>query len=151
MKMRYSEPCDGGRGRPSKGRVQPSTFVPGQIKDISTVVDQFYRDTIRVKVFPFRQIPANVFVGSAVRSGFRYAPAALVNVYGPVIDANWTSILQMHRGLGHEPGSLVSDTGNQMEDAVEQMADKLADLAAITHGIKYPAMPMAPIAIYRQL
>lgn len=121
------------------------------LKDVANFVNQMYGDLVRVKVFPFPNVIEKVFVGSAQRSLFRYAPSELVNIYGSVIDAGWTSILQVNKGVNHEPGQLVSKTGNEIEDSFENLADFLSNLATATQGVKFPAIAVTPIAIYREI
>jgi hypothetical protein len=121
------------------------------IKEVASFVNQMYGDVVRVKIFPFRSVLEKVFVGSADRTLFRYSPSALTNVYGSVIDAGWVSILQINKGVHHEPGQLVSKTGNEMEDNLEQVADFLSSLATLAQGVKFPAIAVTPIAIYREI
>lgn len=121
------------------------------LKDITTVVNQFYGDLVRIKIFPLQNNPEKLFVGTADRALFRYAPGALVNLYGSVVDAKWMYILQINRGMYHEPGRFVSQTGNAMEDGLEQLADMFSGLASVTQGVKFPAVAVTPIAIYREI
>lgn len=121
------------------------------LKDFTTLVNQFYGELVRIKIFPLQSSPEKLFVGTADRTLFRYAPSALVNLYGSVIDAGWVYVLQINKGTFHEPGLLVSQTGNAMEDSLEQMADGFSSLASITQGVKFPAVAVTPIAIYREI
>ncbi len=121
------------------------------LKDVANFVNQMYGDLVRIKVFPFPNVIEKVFVGSAERSLFRYSPSALTNIYGSVIDAGWICILQINRGVKHEPGHLVSKTGNEIEDSFEKLTDYLSGLATATQGIKFPAIAVTPIAIYREI
>jgi len=109
------------------------------LKDVATFVNQMYGDMVRIKVFPFQNALEKVLVGSADRAFFRYSPSALANLYGSVIDAGWVSILQVNKGVHQEPGQLVSKTGNEMEDSLEQVADYFSSLATIAQGVKFPA------------
>jgi hypothetical protein len=119
------------------------------LEDMTSVLDQFYGDTIRLKVFPFPSVPSLALVGTADRSMFRYAPGLLANTYGMVIDAGWSSVLQVNRGVDYPPGQLSSTTGNQVEDGLEQMIDSLVGLNVIAQGIQFPAVAVTPIAIFR--
>jgi hypothetical protein len=121
------------------------------VKEISSFIDQFYdKDSIRVKIFPFPDSNTKVFVGSAAKEAFRYPPLELFRLYGTVIDAAWHCLLQVNKGTFHQRGKLVSSTGNQLEDAFENMADTISALSNFTHGITFPAVAMTPIAIYRE-
>lgn len=121
------------------------------IKEMGNFITQTYGDAIKVKIFPFQNNQEKLFVGTAERALFRYSPPALVNLYGSVIDAGWISILQINKGIYHEPGQMLSKTGNDMEDGFEQLADIFSGLAKVTQGIKFPAVAVTPIAIYREI
>lgn len=121
------------------------------IKEFNSFVNQMYGDLVRIKVFPLQNSPEKLFVGTADRALFRYSPSALVNLYGSVIDAAWVSVLQVNKGIYHEPGLVVSKTGNDIEDSLEQIADIFSNLASMTQGVKFPAVAVTPIAIYRKI
>lgn len=125
---------------------QQTPFPP---KDMTSVLDQFYGDTIPLKVFPFPASPSLVLVGTADRSMFRYPPGLLANTYGIVIDAGWSCVLQVNRGVTYSPGQLSSTTGNQVEDSLEQLIDALVGLNGVAQGIRFPAIAVTPIAIFR--
>jgi hypothetical protein len=142
--------------RTSSGRVatqntQANPFANQPIKEVATLVDQFYRDLVRVKVFPYPEEPKKVFVGSADKTMFRYSPSALMNMYGPVIDAGWVSVLQVNRGVRHNAGELVSETGNAMEDILEGFTDYVTQMYNMMQGVKFPSVSVTPIAIYREI
>lgn len=130
---------------------QPNPLANQPIKEVGTLVDQFYRDLVRVKVFPYPKEPKKVYVGSADKAMFRYSPTALMNMYGPVIDADWVSVLQVNRGLRHNAGDLVSETGNVMEDLLEGFADHVTEMYSLMQGVKFPSVSVTPIAIYRNI
>ena len=121
------------------------------LKDMTSVLNQFYGDTIRLKVFPFPAAPSLVLVGTAERPMFRYPPGLLANTYGMVIDAGWNCVLQVNRGVSYPLGRLSSTTGNQVEDGLEQMIDSLVGLNMIAQGIRFPAVAVTPIAIFRMV
>ncbi len=121
------------------------------IKEFINFVNQIYGDLVRIKVFPFQNSPEKLFVGTADRALFRYSPNALVNLYGSVIDARWVSVLQVNKGTFHMPGQMISKTGNEMEDKLEELADILASLSDMTQGVKFPAVAVTPIAIFREI
>jgi hypothetical protein len=121
------------------------------IKEMSGFITQMYGDAIKVKIFPFQHSQEKLFVDMADRILFRYSPTALVNLYGSVIDAGWVTLLQINKGTYHEPGQMLSKTGNDMEDSLEQLADIFSGLAKLTQGIKFPAVAVTPIAIFRDI
>jgi hypothetical protein len=136
-------------GKPTNRKTPRGQMAQLPIKDVTSVLDQFYGDTIRLKVFPFPSAPSLVLVGTADRSMFRYPPDLLANTYGMVIDAGWRCVLQVNRGVSYPLGLLSSSTGNQVEDSLEQMIDSLVGLNVIAQGIKFPAVAVTPIAIFR--
>lgn len=121
------------------------------VKEITSLVNQFYGDLVRIKIFPFQHSPEKLFVGTADRTLFRSAPNMLMNLYGSVVDAGWIYVLQINKGVYHKPNLLVSQTGNAMEDGLEQIADVFSELASLTQGVTFPAIAVTPIAIYREL
>src|SRR6266704_2968160 len=123
-------------------------FIPPILPRFSGYSD---RHLVRIKVFPFQNSPEKLFVGTADRALFRYSPNALVNLYGSVIDARWVSVLQVNKGTFHMPGQMISKTGNEMEDKLEELADILASLSDMTQGVKFPAVAVTPIAIFREI
>lgn len=121
------------------------------LKPTADLVAQLYKDIVRVKVFPIMGHSDMVFVGTADRSHFRYTPERLISLFGPVIDANWVSLLQVNLGTPRNPGELISQTGNAVEDGLEQLADFLASLNMAPQRIEFPAVAVTPIAIYRDI
>ena len=136
-------------GKPKQSQAARGQMASLPIKDLTSVMGQFYGATIRLKVFPFPKSPDHVLVGTADRAMFRYPPGLLANTYGMVIDAGWTCVMQVNRGLRHAVGQLSSVTGNQAEDALEQMIDILVNLNDIAQGVQFPAVAVTPIAIFR--
>jgi hypothetical protein len=122
-----------------------------QIKAMTSLMTQFYGDLIRLKVFPYAGSGSNVLVGSADRSAFRYPPASLTALYGAVIDAGWTTVVQINKGVTHTTGVVVSSTGNQLEDSFEHLVDQFTGLSSMTQGVAFPAVAVTPIAIYREI
>ena len=100
-----------------------------QIKAMTQLLNQFYGDLIRIKVFPFRVSGDKILVGTADRSMFRYPPASLVSVYGSLIDAGWTSILQINKGTKQTSNVVASSTGNPLEDGSSRWQTNLASSA----------------------
>ena len=122
------------------------------LKEAANLISQLYGDMIRVKIFPFFESnPERVLIGTADRTFFRYLPNTLTNLYGPVVDAGWVSILQINKGEPYTLGKLVSNSGNKIEDSLEQLADYLSSLGTLTQSVTFPAIAITPIAIYREI
>jgi hypothetical protein len=143
-----------GTNMPSRGNTQQQQQLQGmrpQIKAMSTLVTQLYGDLIRVKMFPFRSSPDKVLVGSADRNALRYTSGSLTTMYGSTIDAEWTCVVQVNKGTTIEAGALASSSGDQIQDAFEQLVDLLAGVGSLTQGITFPAVAVTPIAICREI
>jgi len=136
-------------GKPKNQRARQGQMAQLPLKDITSVLGQFYGDIIRLKVFPIPSAPDRVLVGTADRSMFRHPPGLLANTYGMVIDAGWSCVLQVNRGVNYPLGGLSSATGNQVEDGLEQMIDALVGINMIAQGIQFPAVAVTPVAIFR--
>ncbi len=119
------------------------------LREVASFVDQFYSNLVRVKIFPDNDT-THVFVGTADKSFFRYAPAALTGLYGSIIDANWQCLIQVNQGKTHRLEEFASQT-NQIEDAVEALIDQLGALTNLTQGVQFPSVAVTPIAIFREL
>ena len=130
---------------------QSDPFHGQPLKEIADLVNQFYKGVIRLKVFPYSEAPNLLFVGSCDRASFRQDPISLMGQYGPIIDAGWTTVLQINKGTQHEPGALVVDTGNQIEDAFDKVAESVSGIASMAQGIHFPAVAVTPIAVFRDV
>ena len=119
-----------------------------KMDELSDVVRQLYGDVVRVKVRPSRDHPRAVLIGSAYAAHFYDSPAAMSQKYGVEIDAGWTVLGQLNvPGQGSPPQPI--PTGNQMEDAFEQMAMLMNNAFRLANAPAFPALSMTPIAIYR--
>lgn len=130
---------------------QATEFGKLPIKEMSEFINMNYDENIiRVKLFPYRNDTTRFFIGNAERNSFRYSPVDIRNTYGAVVDAGWSCLLQVNKGTKHEPGSLTSNTGNQLEDAFERMVETTATFSNLTHGVEFPAVAITLLAIYRE-
>lgn len=130
---------------------QATEFKKLPINEIADFINSNYdEDLIRVKIFPYNNDTSRFFIGNADRKVFRFPPVSIRNTYGAVVDANWSCLLQINRGVKHQPGTFVSTTGNEMEDAFERMVETTATISNLTHGVDFPAVAMTPIAIFRE-
>lgn len=135
--------------KPKDRKGQQAQIAQLPLKEMVSVIEQFYGDTTRLKVFPFPSMPSLVLVGTAERTMFRYPPDLLANTYGMVIDAGWNYVLQVNRGVSYPLGQLSSATGNQVEDSLEQLVDLLVGLNVMAQGVQFPAVAVTPIAVFR--
>ena len=119
-----------------------------KMEELSDVVSRLYADVVRVKVRPSREHPQHVLVGSAYTKSFYDTPAALSQKYGVEIDAGWRILGQLNvPNLAGNPQPI--PTGNQMEDAFEQIALLMNSAFRVANAPAPPALSMTPVAIYR--
>lgn len=119
-----------------------------KIDELSVIVQELYADVVRVKVRPNKEHPGAVLVGSAYVRNFYDSPAALSQKYGVEIDAGWTLVGQLNvSGKSDAPQPI--PTGNQVEDAFEQIALLMNNAFKLANAPTFPALSMTPIAIFR--
>jgi hypothetical protein len=121
-----------------------------KMDELSDVVRQLYPGVVRVKVRPSAHHPRNVLIGSAYAEHFYDTPAALSQKYGVEADAGWAVLGQLNvptRSGAAAPQPI--PTGNQMEDAFEQMALLMNNAFRLASAPAFPAVSLTPIAIYR--
>jgi hypothetical protein len=121
-----------------------------KMDELSDVVRQLYPGVVRVKVRPSAEHPRHVLIGSAYAEHFYDSPAALSQKYGVESDAGWTVLGQLN--VPSPAGAAQPQpipTGNQMEDAFEQMALLMNNAFRLANAPAFPALSLTPIAIYR--
>jgi hypothetical protein len=122
-----------------------------KMDELSDVVRQLYPGVVRVKVRPSAEQPRHVLIGSAYADHFYDTPAALSQKYGVEVDAGWTVLGQLNvpNRAGAAAQAQPIPTGNQMEDAFEQMALLMNNAFRLANAPAFPALSLTPIAIYR--
>jgi len=121
-----------------------------KMDELSDVVRQLYPGVVRVKVRPNPEHPRHVLIGSAYADHFYDTPAALSQKYGVEVDAGWTVLGQLNVPNQSAVASpQLIPTGNQMEDAFEQMALLMNNAFRLANAPAFPALSLTPIAIYR--
>ena len=121
-----------------------------KMDELSDVVRQLYPGVVRVKVRPSPEHPRHVLIGSAYAEHFYDTPAALSQKYGVEVDAGWTVLGQLNvpnQSGANQPQPI--PTGNQMEDAFEQMALLMNNAFRLANAPAFPALSLTPVAIYR--
>jgi hypothetical protein len=116
--------------------------------ELGAVVRQLYPGVVRVKVRPSREQPRAVLVGSGYAQHFYDSPAALSQKYGVEIDAGWVVVGQFNVPNLTGPVQPIP-TGNQMEDAFEQIALLINNAFRLANAPAFPAVSFTPIASYR--
>ena len=121
-----------------------------KMDELSDVVRQLYPGVVRVKIRPSPDHPRHVLIGSAYADHFYDTPAALSQKYGVEVDAGWTVLGQLN--VPNQSGATQPQpipTGNQMEDAFEQMALLMNNAFRLANAPAFPALSLTPVAIYR--
>jgi hypothetical protein len=119
-----------------------------KLDKMTDLVRNLYGDVVRVKVVPDPDRPANAFVGSADLACFHDSAASLAQKYGYQIDAGWTILGQINRSTATSRPTPIP-TGNDMEDAFEEVALSINDIVRVASATRFPAVSFTPISIYR--
>lgn len=120
-------------------------------KEIAGIIRQFYADMVKIEFFPFTNSAEKIFVANADRELFRYSPKAMLDLYGPTIDAGWTAVLQVNRGVHSNDQILSASLGNAIDNSIKQVIVALSGISKITQGITFPAVAVTPIAVFRDI
>jgi hypothetical protein len=120
-----------------------------KMDELSGVVTQLYGDVVRVKVRPSKDHPRCVLVGSAYARHFYDSAAVLNQKYGVQIDAAWTILGQVNVPNPDAAPPQPMPTGNQMEDAFEQIAMLMNNAFRVATAPAFPGFSFTPIAMYR--
>jgi hypothetical protein len=117
--------------------------------ELTEVVRGLYTDLARVKLRPDKvNQPQATLVASAHINGFYDLPAALSQKYGLETDAGWTMVAQLNVPGSAGPAQPLP-TGNQMEDAFEQIALLMNNAFHLANAPAWPNVSVTPLAIYR--
>ena len=143
-----------GSNKSSKKKRDQNHMTSKQIKELASFVELNMQDLMRIKIHPIRNYPRYHFVATADPSFFRYKIPALLSLYGQSIDANWSCLLQVNKGVKHnvssEPFSLTAET-DSIEKILEYVADYYAVINEKLQGVVFPAVAATPIAIFREI
>lgn len=119
-----------------------------RVGQITELIRQLYGGVIRIKVLPDRRHPERVFVGAGDPANFNDTVASLSQKYGYEVDADWVTLGQVNVStLSSEPLRL--PTGNEMEDAFEDVALSVNDFVRVASAPRFPAISFTPISVYR--
>lgn len=142
------------RGRKTNRKNTANTFDENFIGALTAFVNQNFSDTMRTKVYPFPNVPDNHFVATAIKEFFRISTPTLINMYGPLIDANWSCLLQVNLGKkqdGIELSTEVPQQYDSLEAVFEFLEGHLTQFSSLFQQIKYPAVATTPIVIFREI
>jgi len=121
------------------------------INEMVAVGTQLYSgEDVRIKIRPNNAPDGYIFAGAAPYNGFSENPEALNAKYGSEINADWVTLAQIITP-GNTAEPILMPTGNQMEDALEQIYLSLNEISQIASSAVFPAIAMTPISIYRRM
>lgn len=128
------------------------------IAKVATLFDQNIHDTCRIKIYPKNYPTEKHFTASANPSLFRIKPDALINLYGSIIDADWSCLLLINLNRGSEfqhneidPVPQAGDGKFNLESVIEPVIKQLAAISDVLQGVEFPAIAATPIAIFREI
>lgn len=121
-----------------------------KVHELGESIGRLFADLVRVKVRPSSAHAQCILVGSAYARHFYDTPAALSQKHGVQIDAGWTVLGQLN--IPRLAGAVQPmTTGNQMEDAFEQIALLMNNAFRLANSPAFPAISLTPLAIYRTI
>jgi hypothetical protein len=123
-------------------------------KDIdkaAELIEKFYSDSSRVKVFPFKEDNSRRFVGSTTYEYFTTSSSANQSINQVMVSGtNWYVMGLVNKPESALPTVDIPDGEEQnLEDSLEGVVLSLQELTKLTMSIDFPAVSLLPIAIYR--
>lgn len=119
-------------------------------KNMADLIERLYQDAIQIRIAPARDRPQRALIGVAMRDAFYDTAMGIARKYGRHIDAGWRVVCQVNvPSHGSSPVTIAS--GNNMDDALEQVASQLTEMAQMSSSVAFPAFSMTPLAVYRTI
>jgi hypothetical protein len=138
------------QARSTENQVAIAKVEEFKMEELNEAILKLYGDVIRVKIRPSKEHPQIALIGSAYAGFFLDSRAALTQKYGPEIDADWTVVGQLNvPNLSTPPQPI--PTGNQVEDAFEQIALLMSNTFRLANAPQFPKLSFTPIAMYRTI
>lgn len=115
------------------------------------LIDMFYQNRIIIKVIPYKEYPDFRFVGNIDKAYLRDDIESIIYKYGTAPVSDWiifgqvASVTPLNR-----PNEIFNMTGNQIENAFQQMFDAYRKIENMAQSVTYPEIAITPIAIYRE-
>lgn len=132
-------------------RIDVPAFNKKDVEKIAELLEKFYSDSSRVKVFPFKEDDNRRFVGNTVYEYFTTSPSANQSINQVLLSgANWyvMGLVNKPESAAPTPDTSISK-GQNLEDALEQVVFSLQAITKYTMSIEFPAISLLPVAIYR--
>ncbi|MDO5840827.1 MAG: hypothetical protein Q4Q27_12005 [Methanosarcina mazei] len=114
-------------------------------------INMFYQDRVVIKIIPYEEYPDFRLVGNIDKTYLRDDIESIIYKYGTAPVSDWTIFGQ----IASVPPENRSDqmfnvTGNQIENAFQQMFDAYRKIENMAQSVTYPEIAITPIAIYRE-
>ena len=153
------------RSKKRRGKGQGST-TPSQddemIIQVVSLIKEFYGDLIVLKVFPVPDEDHYYFIGPLSQEGLQDERVHMLLKFGTATSVPWTVLAQV-ASVPSQPQTIAALPNDalpafspgqftDMSDAIEQLMDAIAQLFAVTGmtmTVKYPAIAITPLAVYR--
>ncbi len=115
------------------------------------LIDMFYQNRIIIKVIPYKEYPDFRFVGNIDKAYLRDDIESIIYKYGTAPVSDWTIFGQVASVTPvNRPNEIFNMTGNQIENAFQQMFDAYRKIENMAQSVTYPEIAITPIAIYRE-
>jgi hypothetical protein len=131
--------------------INTPTIDKQDIGKLADLLEKFYSDASRVKVFPFKEDRDRRFVGNTIYEYFTASSPVNQSINQVMLSGtNWYVM-----GLVNKPDSTppnigtTASKGQNLEDSLEQVVFSLQAITKYTMSIDFPAISLLPIAIYR--
>lgn len=124
------------------------------VEEVQKFVENIIQDSLRLRIYPNVSMQDQVFVASAEEMFFRRNTSSLNHEYGPVIDANWKTLLQVNLGNHHSSPESSEEQNlglGKIEAAMELVVGTLVNLTEEIQGVQFPGIAATPIAVYREI
>jgi len=148
--------------RSKKQRSKKQSQDDEMIIQMANLIKEFYGDLIVLKVFPLPDDDTYCFTGTLSKDGLQDERAHMLLKFGATPSAPWTMLAQVASVplQAQTTAVLQADASptlslsqyTDMNDAIEQLVDYIAQVFAVTGltmTVKYPAIAVTPLAIYR--
>jgi hypothetical protein len=119
------------------------------LKNVSEVVEKIYYGIARVKAFPFLDDEPLRFVGNAIYEYFSTSPNNPLSS-GILSGTNWYMMGLINEPITYSTIPPSESEQKNFEDSLEAVVLSMQEINKQTLSVKFPSIPITPIAIYRQ-
>ena len=134
-------------------KINTSAINEKDVQKIAELLEKFYSDSSRFKVFPFKEDSNRRFVGNTVYEYFTTSSSFDQSINQVMLSGKDWYVM----GLVNKPESApaaptsVIPAGNvqNLDDSLEKVVFSLQEITKFTMSVDFPAISLLPIAIYR--